>query len=158
MLHNWRLAQFCTPPTKPVIGQLILSSPLTACEPLTNDKSYANRIVLVERGDCLFVTKVLNAQNAGAVAVVVYNNMTNSEIVLMTADEDAPQDFKYVQRLSKLEKRRGEDNKNCVMGTLHIIIMLFVALLPSMLLLLLSIVAVLGHKSNGHDAVLTPHG
>lgn len=43
-----------------------------ACEAIANDVS--GRIALVDRGTCTFVTKVLNAQLAGATGVVVANN------------------------------------------------------------------------------------
>ena len=33
-----------------------------------------NKIALVDRGTCDFATKVLNAQMAGAIAVIVANN------------------------------------------------------------------------------------
>ena len=42
------------------------------CEPLTN--SFAGRIAVIDRGACSFVTKTLNAQAAGASAVIVVNN------------------------------------------------------------------------------------
>jgi hypothetical protein len=42
------------------------------CEPLTNN--FAGRIAVVDRGACAFVTKTLNAQAAGASAVIVVNN------------------------------------------------------------------------------------
>lgn len=35
---------------------------------------YAGSIALIERGSCQFSLKALNAQNAGAIAVVIYNN------------------------------------------------------------------------------------
>jgi subtilisin family serine protease len=43
-----------------------------ACAPLDDDLT--GKIALISRGSCAFVTKVLNAQDAGAVGVVVYNN------------------------------------------------------------------------------------
>lgn len=42
------------------------------CSPLTND--VAGKIALVDRGTCGFVVKVKNAQNAGAIAVLVADN------------------------------------------------------------------------------------
>ncbi|HKU17316.1 MAG TPA: PA domain-containing protein [Steroidobacteraceae bacterium] len=43
-----------------------------ACSPLTNDLT--GKIALVDRGGCTFVVKVKNAQNAGAIAVLVADN------------------------------------------------------------------------------------
>ena len=44
------------------------------CEPLTNAGAINGRIALIDRGTCPFVTKVQEAQNAGAVAAVIVNN------------------------------------------------------------------------------------
>lgn len=46
-----------------------------ACQPLTNAAQVTGKIALVERGACQFVIKVKNAQNAGARAVIVQNNV-----------------------------------------------------------------------------------
>lgn len=48
-----------------------------ACEPLSEDRRQRvrGRIVLVDRGICAFTVKVKNAQNAGAVGVIVANNV-----------------------------------------------------------------------------------
>ena len=43
-----------------------------ACSPLTNDLT--GKIALVDRGGCVFTVKVKNAQNAGAIAVLVADN------------------------------------------------------------------------------------
>ncbi len=47
-----------------------------ACSPLTNDLT--GKIALVDRGTCGFVVKVKNAQNAGAIAVLVADNVLAS--------------------------------------------------------------------------------
>ncbi len=46
-----------------------------ACTPLTNGAALSGKIALVDRGVCGFVVKVKNAQNAGAVAVLVADNV-----------------------------------------------------------------------------------
>ncbi|HQR45872.1 MAG TPA: peptidase [Thermoanaerobaculia bacterium] len=46
-----------------------------ACSPLTNAAAVAGNIALVDRGTCGFVVKVKNAQNAGAIAVLVADNV-----------------------------------------------------------------------------------
>jgi Zn-dependent metalloprotease len=46
-----------------------------ACTPLVNAAQITGNIALVDRGTCTFVVKVKNAQNAGAIAVVVGNNI-----------------------------------------------------------------------------------
>jgi PA domain len=51
------------------------------CSPLSLDFP-AGSIAVVNRGSCAFVDQVLNAQNSGAVAVVVVNNVEGSPITL----------------------------------------------------------------------------
>lgn len=46
------------------------------CEPFADERRVRGRIALVDRGTCTFTVKVKNAQNAGAVGVVVANNVT----------------------------------------------------------------------------------
>jgi extracellular elastinolytic metalloproteinase len=53
------------------------------CEPFGG---VAGKIALVERGFCTFVIKVKNAQNAGAVAVIVANNVAGAAVTLGGAD------------------------------------------------------------------------
>jgi hypothetical protein len=45
------------------------------CSPLTNAGAVAGNIALLDRGTCAFVVKVKNAQNAGATAVLVADNV-----------------------------------------------------------------------------------
>jgi hypothetical protein len=66
-----------------VSGQLmpITSTPLAqACTPLTGADAIAanSNIVLINRGTCAFVDKVKNAQNAGAIGVVIADNAPGS--------------------------------------------------------------------------------
>jgi Zn-dependent metalloprotease len=50
------------------------TSTTNGCTPLTNAAAVNGNIALVDRGVCAFTVKVKNAQNAGAVGVVVVNN------------------------------------------------------------------------------------
>jgi hypothetical protein len=78
-------AQFGPPLSSPgVSGQIVLgldaadaAGPSTsdACSVLTNPAAIAGKIALVDRGTCGFAVKVKNAQNAGAIAVVISNNV-----------------------------------------------------------------------------------
>lgn len=45
-----------------------------ACNNLTNPAEIDGKIAVIKRGNCNFVDKVNNAQNAGAIAVIVVNN------------------------------------------------------------------------------------
>ena len=55
-----------------------------ACEAVTN--SLTGKIALVDRGTCNFTVKVKNAQNAGAIAAIVANNVNDSIIQMGGAD------------------------------------------------------------------------
>ncbi|MDH3815058.1 MAG: peptidase [Acidobacteriota bacterium] len=48
--------------------------PMLGCNSLVNASEIAGKIAVVDRGECFFTEKVKNAQNAGAVAVIVVNN------------------------------------------------------------------------------------
>ena len=68
--------------TVPISGNLVLvndgsAAPEKGCNALTNGNQVSGNIALVERRDCNFTVKVKNAQNAGAVAVVIYSDNEN---------------------------------------------------------------------------------
>ena len=44
-----------------------------ACEPLANTTDISGKIALIQRGGCTFEAKIINAEDAGAKAAVVYN-------------------------------------------------------------------------------------
>ena len=54
-----------------------------ACEPLAG---LSGRVALIDRGTCAFVDKVLNAQSAGAIAVIVANNQGGNTRITMGGD------------------------------------------------------------------------
>ncbi len=56
-------------------GLLAITNPQRACSPIS---AIPGQIALIERGDCAFVDKVKNAQNAGATGVIVYNQASPS--------------------------------------------------------------------------------
>lgn len=74
-------AQFGNPldPTG-VTGNVQLSSVLDGCTAIPAG-SLAGKIGLVERGTCAFTVKVKNAQDAGANAVIIYNNTANGNTI-----------------------------------------------------------------------------
>lgn len=53
-----------------------------ACSPIANALEVAGKLVLVDRGLCLFVDKVENAQRAGASGVIIANN-AGDEVITM---------------------------------------------------------------------------
>jgi hypothetical protein len=80
---------------KSTLGPVIANVPITAqavlvddgtingsrgCNTIINTSAINGKIALVDRGDCTFVTKILNAQAAGAIAVIVINNVAGTPI------------------------------------------------------------------------------
>lgn len=73
--------------TSPVTGALVAatdpsnssgSSTLDGCSTLTNPGAVNGRIALIDRGTCSFTVKVKNAQNAGAIGVVIADNVAGA--------------------------------------------------------------------------------
>lgn len=63
-----------------ITGSVVLADDGTgittnACEPLINGAAISGNIALVDRGECAFTIKVKNAQDAGAVGVIVADNV-----------------------------------------------------------------------------------
>lgn len=56
------------------------------CSPATNAAALNGKIALIDRGTCPFVDKAQNAQQAGAVAVIVVNNVSGPAMAL-TGDD-----------------------------------------------------------------------
>lgn len=48
-----------------------------ACTPLTNAGAVAGKIALVERGMCTFARKARTVEDAGAIGMIIYNNLAN---------------------------------------------------------------------------------
>jgi len=59
-----------------VNGIVVQALATDGCSALTNGSAVAGKIALIDRGTCTFVTKVKNAQNAGAIGVIIGNNTT----------------------------------------------------------------------------------
>jgi hypothetical protein len=62
------------------------ASTTDGCSPLTNASSVAGKIALLDRGSCSFIIKIKNAQNAGAIAVIVGNNAPGDPITMGGVD------------------------------------------------------------------------
>jgi hypothetical protein len=60
-------------------------SPSTGCSAMT-EGSLTGKIALIKRGTCRFTVKAINAQNAGAAAVVIYNNELWSIVIMSGTD------------------------------------------------------------------------
>ncbi|MFQ5447525.1 MAG: PA domain-containing protein [Saprospiraceae bacterium] len=57
------------------------ANPNEGCSPATNDLT--GKIALIDRGSCEFGVKCLNAENAGAIAVVVFNHTAGAGAITM---------------------------------------------------------------------------
>ena len=77
---------FTYPPASAQFGRLsfdlaanmVVAEPADGCVALTNSASLSGRIALIDRGSCDFSLKALNAQQAGAVGVVIVNNVAGA--------------------------------------------------------------------------------
>jgi hypothetical protein len=68
-----------------VYGELVLvddgtANPNEGCSPLVNGAAVNGNIAVVYRGACPFTDKAINAQNAGATAVIIINNVATAPI------------------------------------------------------------------------------
>jgi uncharacterized repeat protein (TIGR02543 family) len=57
------------------------SANIRGCDPFTGG-SFTGTIAIIQRGDCTFATKVTNASNAGATAVIMYNHVGGPPTVM----------------------------------------------------------------------------
>ncbi|MBK5269332.1 MAG: S8 family serine peptidase [Acidimicrobiia bacterium] len=70
----------------PVTGLVAQALPANGCSSVTNSAGIAGKIALISRGDCGFVVKVKNAQDAGALGVIVHNNAPGDPIAMGGSD------------------------------------------------------------------------
>ncbi|KAG6620775.1 Ubiquitin carboxyl-terminal hydrolase [Phytophthora cinnamomi] len=61
-----------------IYAQAVVAQPVTGHLPLKNAHELQGKIAVLQRGICDFVTKVLHAQQAGAIAALVANNSDDS--------------------------------------------------------------------------------
>ncbi len=74
----------------PLSATVVEGAPLDGCTPFTNAAAIAGRMVLVQRGGvptgtpagCAFAVKAQNALNAGASAMIAFNNVAGDPIVM----------------------------------------------------------------------------
>ncbi len=74
-------------PLTSITGNLVLVDdgtglPTEGCNTLINGGAVSGNIAVIERGSCSFATKVKNAENAGAIAVLVVNNVAGAPIIM----------------------------------------------------------------------------
>lgn len=72
-------------PATPITADVVLVIDNTApvndgCETIINAAQLSGKIAIIDRGACTFVNKVAAAENAGALAVIIVNNVAGSPI------------------------------------------------------------------------------
>jgi PKD repeat protein len=72
-------------PVVPITADIVLlednTAPITdGCDPIVNGAQLAGKIVMIDRGTCAFTIKVEAAQNEGALAVIIVNNVAGAPI------------------------------------------------------------------------------
>ena len=72
----------------PIDLEVVHAEPADGCSGITNGDALAGNIALIQRGACTFVEQVLNAQNMGAAAVIVYNDRDGDALPTMGGDDD----------------------------------------------------------------------
>ena len=83
---------FGTAIVSPIAADIVLVNDGTAiptqgcANPLVNAAAINGKIALIRRGDCTFVEKVKYAQNAGAIAVIMMNNVGGTPIPMGGTD------------------------------------------------------------------------
>ena len=76
-------------PATPITADLALLEDITpdndGCDSVTNAAALAGKIVVIDRGNCPFTQKVETAEAAGAVAVIIVNNVATAPIQMAGA-------------------------------------------------------------------------
>jgi len=72
-------------PEIPITAEIVMvndgsNNPTLGCNTLINGNQVQGKIAMFDRGECTFVNKVLAAQNAGALAVIIVNNLPNGVV------------------------------------------------------------------------------
>ncbi len=98
-----------------VAGQVVYADPPDACGDLKNAEALKGNIALVDRGGCIFQDKVQRARDAGALAVIVVNNVAGA-LVTMQAAEGVTVDIPAVM----ISLQDGERLKKHLTGGLHV--------------------------------------
>jgi Zn-dependent metalloprotease len=73
-------------PDAGLTSDLVLATPSDGCTPITNGAALAGKVAVMDRGVCGFAIKVKAAQVAGAIGVVMVNNVAGAPITMGGAD------------------------------------------------------------------------
>lgn len=72
-------------PLNPIIGEFAIaidstSTPNEVCDSIINANEIIGKIAMIDRGNCFFTDKIMRAQQAGAIACVICNNVDGNPI------------------------------------------------------------------------------
>lgn len=95
-LYNTGNASFGNTLKEAVVAEIVqvddgIGDRRDACDSIRNGSEFAGKIALIDRGTCDFSFKVHAAQEEGAVACLICNNLDNAALVNMAAGENADQ-------------------------------------------------------------------
>ncbi|CAH8281128.1 unnamed protein product [Arabidopsis lyrata] len=107
-----------------ICGALYVADPLDGCSPLLHaaasnwTQQSTTKFALIIRGECSFEDKLLNAQNSGFQAVIVYDNIDNEDLIVMKVNpQDITVDAVFVSNVAGEILRkyaRGRDGECCL--------------------------------------------
>ena len=63
-----------------VVENAVSVKPFHACTDIINQDELKGKIAIIERGECTFVDKARRAMNAGAKAVIIFDNVPDTSI------------------------------------------------------------------------------
>ena len=114
-------AQFGAQFFETINGDLVLVNdgsglPIEGCGQLINSTDIAGKIAVVDRGNCTFVVKAQRAQTAGAIGLLVLNNVDGDPITM--AGEDAGISIPLIM----VDKATGIKIKENIAGGLNVTI------------------------------------
>ena len=66
-----------------ITENVVQASPNDGCSALGNAAAVSGKLALIDRGTCTFVQKVKNAQSAGALGVIIANNVASPAVIQM---------------------------------------------------------------------------
>lgn len=94
ILQSTQLASFGAQQYSDVVGNVVRladdTDPINnGCEAAINAADLTGTIAIIDRGACNFTDKVLNAQNAGAIAAIIVNNNDDGTPAAMGGADDA---------------------------------------------------------------------
>lgn len=58
----------------------MFAKPFHLCTDIQNKDEFSGKIAIIERGECTFVDKARRAMNAGASAVIIFDNVPETSI------------------------------------------------------------------------------